>query len=142
LDCFSYYLTFDKMKIKIKKKEKLELTIWVFLKFLAKWLISWLYPVAMAYTLIYCLIRWKNPSYYFRGMAISYDQLGNVMMQDVFNHTLKKKKSIHRFGDEDETISSVIGLNYVTNNLTVIGKGVRWFLDYVDHDHSRKSIGK
>jgi hypothetical protein len=49
------------------------------------------------------LQRWHQ---YFLKMAISIDQLGNLVLQDLFNDLLITTKSQHSFGDEDETISS------------------------------------
>ncbi len=59
------------------------------------------------------LQRWHQ---YFLKMAISIDQLGNVVLQDLFNDLLITTKSQHSFGDEDETISSVLGKNKATHS--------------------------
>lgn len=72
-------------------------------------------------------------------MALSIDQTGNVIMADLFNIILINKKG-YKFGDEDETISSVLGKNKINNNLKPLGKALDWVLDKIDPNHSIKSI--
>lgn len=76
---------------------------------------------------------------YFLTSAIAVDQLGNVMCQDLFNSLLIKDDSTP-FGNEDETISSVLGKNQVKNNLTKIGRCLNWLLNLLDPNHSIDSI--
>jgi len=49
------------------------------------------------------------------------------------------KKGKH-FGDEDETISSVLGRNI--DNLTIAGKCLVWLLNTIEKDHVQKAIGE
>ena len=56
-------------------------------------------------------------NYLFR-ITKSIDQLGNVVCAELFDWMLVKKGK--HFGDEDETISSVLGRNI--DNLTIAGK--------------------
>jgi hypothetical protein len=51
-----------------------------------------------------------------------------------------KKKSKHRFGHPDETISSVLGKNKRDNTLTKLGAILSNVLDFLDENHSIKSI--
>lgn len=83
------------------------------------------------------LQRWHQ---YFLKMAISIDQLGNVVLQDLFNDLLISTKSQHSFGDEDETISSVLGKNKATQSLTKFGTLLANFLDWIDPNHVLNSI--
>ncbi len=76
---------------------------------------------------------------YFLHIAISIDQLGNVMCQDLFNYALIKDDS-QPFGNPDETISSVLGKNLVKGNLTRAGKVLDTILNTVDPGHSIDSI--
>jgi len=73
------------------------------------------------------------------NIALGIDQLGNVMCGQLFNLTLIKKAG-HRFGNEDETISSVIGKNKRTNTLTVAGRLLDRLLDTIDKNHSIDAI--
>ena len=75
-----------------------------------------------------------------RRLALSLDQLGNVIADDLFNWLLIRDDHIARFGDEDETISSVIGKNYLENNLTMLGRALRYLLHILDTNHSVNSI--
>ena len=77
---------------------------------------------------------------WFRRLALSLDQLGNVIADDFFNWLLIRDDCIAPFGDEDETVSSVLGKNYLADNLTVLGKALRYLLHRLDPNHSVKSI--
>jgi hypothetical protein len=57
----------------------------------------------------------------------------------LFNKTLATG---HRFGDIEETISSVLGKNQLTGTLTGLGKALVWILDKIDNNHAIKSIDK
>ena len=77
---------------------------------------------------------------YFRSCAVSLDQTGGVIMSPFFNVTMIKKGG-HKFGDIDETISSVFGRNLVSGHLTRFGKFWQRLLDKIEQDHSINSIG-
>ncbi|MEM0932743.1 MAG: hypothetical protein AAGJ12_09770 [Bacteroidota bacterium] len=72
-------------------------------------------------------------------LAISIDQLGNVLMQHFFN-ALWIKKGGYKFGNRDETISSALGKNKQLETLTGFGKAIDWILDKIDPNHSLNSI--
>lgn len=82
---------------------------------------------------------WNRLGDYFYKSALAIDQLGNMMCMDIFNSLLIKDDSTP-FGDEDETISSVLGKNQIKNNLTKLGKGLNWILNKIDPNHSINSI--
>ncbi len=72
-------------------------------------------------------------------IAISVDQLGNVIMQHLLN-LLWVKKGGYKFGNRDETISSALGKNKQNNTLTGFGKSIDKILDIIDANHSLNSI--
>lgn len=72
-------------------------------------------------------------------IAISIDQLGNVIMQHLLN-LLWIKKGGYNFGNRDETISSALGRNKVLGTLTPFGKLIDKILDLIDPNHSLNSI--
>ncbi len=76
---------------------------------------------------------------YLLQIAISIDQLGNVMMQHLLN-VLWIKKEGYRFGNRDETISSALGRNKNLGTLTLMGRVVDRILDVIDANHSLNSI--
>lgn len=80
-------------------------------------------------------------SIYFMTIAVSIDQSGNVFCKELFNDVLIKPKG-NQFGDEDETISSVLGRNKLAGTLTWAGQALDWVLDKLDKNHSIKSIEK
>ncbi len=106
--------------------------------------ILWLVSNILYYGLL-PLVFIINPVYYFLNrkffkslqeidrdlfiVGISNDQKGNVVFKHVFNMLLIKDSSKHRFGNEDETISSVLG------------KAISWILNKLDPNHVEKSIG-
>lgn len=72
-------------------------------------------------------------------IAVSIDQLGNVLMQHLLN-LLWIRKDGYPFGNRDETISSVLGRNKKFGTLTVFGKGIDRILDTIDPNHTLDSI--
>lgn len=78
---------------------------------------------------------------YFRECAVSIDQTMNVVMSPAFNCLMIKKEG-HKFGDRDETISSVFGRNQVSKTLTRFGRFWNRFLNKLEKDHSINSIGQ
>ncbi|MDT0622295.1 hypothetical protein [Croceitalea vernalis] len=72
-------------------------------------------------------------------LAISIDQLGNVLMQHLFN-SIWIKNNGYQFGNRDETISSAIGKNKELGTLTNFGKVIDKLLDLIDPNHSLNSI--
>lgn len=83
----------------------------------------------------------KEIAEYFGKLAYSKDQYANVVNQHLFNDAMIKKESENKFGNPDETISSVFGKNQRTGKLRIFGYfwGVR-FLSKLEKDHSIKSI--
>ncbi|GAA4275044.1 hypothetical protein U6A24_16895 [Aquimarina gracilis] len=76
---------------------------------------------------------------YFLEIAVSIDQLGNVIMQHLLN-LLWIKKDGYTFGNRDETISSVLGKNQVDGTLSGFGKLIVKILDAIDPNHVLDSI--
>jgi len=72
-------------------------------------------------------------------ISISLDQLGNVLMQHLLNKIMILKGG-YKFGNRDETISSVLGKNIEMNTLSKFGKGLNSILDAIDMGHSLNSI--
>ena len=58
---------------------------------------------------------------YFRNTALNIDIFANREFRTLFNRTLITKQG-YQFGQKNETISSVIGKNYLTKTLTTTGK--------------------
>ena len=81
----------------------------------------------------------KKIGKYFLTIAVSVDQTGNVFCKELFNDALIYPKG-HSFGNEDETISSVLGKNKLGNTLTWTGKILDWILNKLDQNHSINSI--
>ncbi len=76
---------------------------------------------------------------YFLKLAISIDQLGNVIMQHLLN-VLWIKKGGYKFGNRDETISSALGRNKQLQALTKFGLIIDTILDKIEPNHSLNSI--
>jgi 8-oxo-dGTP diphosphatase len=94
-------------------------------------------PVAFAFQIVTALF--KSVDKYLFKIAKSIDQLGNVVCEHLFNVTLIKKNG-YKFGNEDVTISHVLGMNEKTNTLSFAGKGLAWLLNTIDKDHNQKAI--
>lgn len=111
----------------------------ILLAFIAVILSMIIIPIGVVYE-IFTLIRFRKISDYFFNIAISIDQLGNVACQGLLNDTLINKEGF-KFGNQDETISSVLGRNYQSKTLTILGESIRWILDGIEKDHCVNSIG-
>ena len=101
-----------------------------------------LFIIAYVLYLPLTIINWlfvKEKSGYFKSSAINLDKFGNREFRTLFNKTLINDKG-HRFGNIEETISSVLGKNQLTGTLTSLGKALVWVLDKIDNNHVIKSI--
>ncbi len=98
-------------------------------------------PLGFIYGLVHSLIRHglRGVGEYLLKIAVSIDQLGNVMMQHLLN-ALWIKKDGYKFGNRDETISSALGRNKRLGTLTAFGKLIDRILDMIDPNHSLNSI--
>jgi hypothetical protein len=77
---------------------------------------------------------------YFFKIAQCIDQLGNVVNRAIFNDVLLKRNSKNAFGDNQETISSVIGKNLEDNTLSKAGLLLNKILNKIENNHSIISI--
>ena len=97
-------------------------------------------PLGFAYTVISSILYLKNPfkyiSYIIKKLAVSIDQMGNVVCGDLFNIILVKSGT--PFGDEKDTISKVLHIN--NNNLTKLGLSIYLALEIIDPGHGKKSM--
>ena len=97
-----------------------------------------LLPIGFLYQLVSSMLKASN-GYLFK-IAKSIDQLGNVVCQSFFNLILIKDDTKAPFGNEDKTISTVLGLNKKLNNLTWFGKAIERLLNLIDKNHVEKSV--
>jgi 8-oxo-dGTP diphosphatase len=100
-------------------------------------------PIGFIYTILRQLFvnKFKTLSLYFTEIALVFDEAGNVVMQHILNDFLLiKKRDTYYFGNKKETISSVIGKNYLTQTLSPLGLALNSFLNFIDKGHSLNSI--
>ena len=71
--------------------------------------------------------------------ARSIDVFANVEASELFNDTLIKSGG-YKFGNKQETISSVLGKNQLRNTLTRVGNSLRIILDLIEPGHCLLSI--
>jgi hypothetical protein len=103
-----------------------------------------LFTIAYVLYLPLTLINWlfvKEKSGYFKSSAVNLDRFGNREFRTLFNKVLINNNG-HRFGNIEETISSVLGKNQLTGTLTCAGKILVWVLDKIDNNHAIKSINE
>ncbi|HDZ14174.1 hypothetical protein LCGC14_1539450 [marine sediment metagenome] len=98
-------------------------------------------PIGLVYGLLHSFVRngTKGIGEFLLKIAISVDQLGNVIMQHLLN-SLWVKKGRYNFGNRDETISSALGRNKKLGTLTAFGNSIDKLLDTLDPNHSLNSI--
>ena len=90
------------------------------------------------------LLNWffvNNKKGYFKSSAVNLDKFGNREFRALLNKILITNKG-YRFGNINETISSVLGKNQITNTLTRCGKALVWILDKIDKNHAYKAISE
>jgi 8-oxo-dGTP diphosphatase len=100
-------------------------------------------PIGFLYAVIRqsMVKRVYSLSIYFLELALALDNAGNVLMQHVLNDALLiQNQNTYLFGNKMETISSVIGKNFVTHTLSPAGILLNNFLHWIDKDHSLNSI--
>jgi hypothetical protein len=78
---------------------------------------------------------------YFRQSAINLDKYANMEFKTLFNKVLIVELG-YKFGQENETISSVLGKNLQQDTLTKTGIIIVYILDKIDKNHVIKSINK
>ncbi|MEL6918676.1 MAG: NUDIX domain-containing protein [Bacteroidota bacterium] len=98
-------------------------------------------PLGFIYGLFYSLFTQgiRGLGEYMFKIAVSIDQLGNVLMQHLLN-LLWIKKGGYTFGNRDETISSAMGRNVKLGTLNGFGRAVDGILNAIDPNHSLDSI--
>jgi hypothetical protein len=103
-----------------------------------------LFVIAYILYLPLSIINWffvKEKSGYFKSSAVNLDKFGNREFRTLLNKVLITDKG-YRFGNINETISSVLGKNQLTATLTNSGKILVWILDKIENDHALKSIDR
>jgi 8-oxo-dGTP diphosphatase len=132
------------MENEIQTKERKKGILTSFLLFLiAIFLLSVTAPIGFIFALLQKLFTRKIQSLrdYLLEVALVLDQAGNVIMQHFLNAVLlKKDPNVYLFGNKKETISSVIGKNSLTGNLTSLGQFLDSFLNAIDKNHTLNSI--
>jgi len=97
--------------------------------------------------IIFVLIKYRKNgvmrtlSSYFLETATDIDRFGNRNLRTLWNTTLKKPDG-YEFGNINETISRVLGINQRTNTLTKAGCLLCKILDIFDKNHCEKSAPK
>ena len=99
-------------------------------------------PLAIIATLIVRISNYKKLDSHLYNIALSIDQLGNVVYRDIFKALFITQYSTFDFGNADHTVSYVIAVNKRNGNLTIIGYFVGWLLDKIDKDHLKKALEK
>lgn len=100
------------------------------------------YLILSPITMIYAIIKLSFKGgllEYFHKLAFAIDQLGNVMIAPMANDCLLKKDAPKLYGNPDETISHVTGVNYKAKKLTDFGYFVAHTLDALDENHVNKA---
>lgn len=100
-----------------------------------------MYPIGVFYSIIFTLLKngYSELDKYLYKCALANDQHGNTYMAKLFNDILIKPGG-SKFGNPDETISSVLGKNQLAGKLSFFGKLINWILNKIEPDHSIKSI--
>jgi hypothetical protein len=102
-------------------------------------ILSWiLFPIGWIYSLITFRLKLSRLNEYAFTIALSLDQLGNVVLANIMNDFLIKSEG-YKFGNPDDTISAVLGVNKLKGTLSPAGKAIAYILNKVDHNHVEKA---
>jgi len=113
-----------------------------FLLLIIALLLSWvLFPLGWAYSLITLRLKWNRLNDYALTIALSLDQMGNVVLSNLMNDVLIEKGG-YRFGNPDDTISAVLGFNKKIGMLKKGGKLLASLLNKLDANHVEKAAEK
>ena len=125
----------------VKKDKRANPLIGVILFLVSIILFALTAPFGIIYGFFYSVFKkgLRGIGEYCLKIAVSVDQLGNVLMQHLLN-LLWLKKDAYKFGNRDETISSAIGRNKKLGLLSGFGRFIDKILDRIDPDHSLNSI--
>ena len=100
------------------------------------------YPLGI----LYAMFKPKRGDYWY-SVAESIDQLGNTVMAPLFNQWMlrdavygKLTQRSYKFGNIDETVSSVLGKNKERGTLTKSGRWLYRLLEKIDKNHSKNAI--
>ena len=104
-------------------------------------LVCLIYPIGFIYSVSLTLLKsgYKTLDDYLFNCALATDQHANVFLAKLFNDVMIKKGG-YKFGNPDETISSVLGKNKLMGKLSWFGKCLDYILHLLDENHSIKSI--
>jgi hypothetical protein len=108
---------------------------------LSTFLAGVIYPIGFIYSIVLTLVKsgYKTLDDYLFTCALATDQHANVFLAKLFNDVIIKTGG-HKFGNPDETISSVLGKNKLIGKLSYFGKVLDFILHLLDNNHSIKSI--
>ncbi len=100
-----------------------------------------IYPIGFLYSVGLTIFKsgYKTLDDYLFNCAYATDQHANVFLAKLFNDIMIKQGG-HKFGNPDETISSVLGKNKLMGKLSLFGKCLDYILHLLDNNHSIKSI--
>ena len=102
--------------------------------------------LSLVFSIVYYLVtlRFKSGlkalNELFYKIALSIDQLGNVVCAVPFQFLFTKGLDAHQFGDEDDTVSYVIARNFYRDRLTWLGRLLAYTLELCDKGHLKKAI--
>lgn len=119
----------------------LELFKWIFLCFLALFLLVLVTAIALPIGLVKVFWGRKFSKglddliIYFKKIAISLDQLGNVSGFKKLDFVFIRPSIGYPFGDEDETISFALGENHKLGTLRPIGRLLYNIINAIDPGH-------
>lgn len=110
----------------------------IILTILAATLSILLFPIVLLYSL-FRYTTWKSFNAHWFKIAVSIDQLANVVVKHPLNDFCIKRGG-YMFGSQDETMSSVFGKNKATGTLTMFGALIASGLNKLEHNHVEKAV--
>ena len=116
------------------------------LLFIAIFLLSTIGAFGLLYTIVYTIFNYTFKSFitYWGNLLyqinVGIDQIGNVLLAKFLNNFALLRSGEYPFGKVDMTISHVLAVNQLNNNITSLGRYIIRVLEYIDPGHMNKSL--
>jgi hypothetical protein len=118
----------------------------IILFFVAIFLLSTVGVFGLLYTALFTLINYRFKSFitYWGNLLyqinVGIDQIGNVLLGKFLNNFALIRSGEYPFGKADMTISHVLAVNQLNNNVTSLGRWIINVLERLDPGHMKKSL--
>lgn len=102
--------------------------------------------IGLFYTIWYSIIKFRKVNFInywgdlFYSINVAIDKIGNILLAQFLNNFAIKNKDTLKFGRVRHTISYVLAVNLMDDNLTSFGDLIVNILEFLDPGHMEKTL--